>query len=206
MKENEKMESICGVILSGGESRRFGKPKAFELYHGKAFWEYSLQAIKKVTSKQIIVSHVNLYNQFKESIEGSIQLILDEEEVRGLGPMAGLYSAMKHVKADWYVLLSCDIPKINEATISKLLSLRQKGDEAIIPVIRERMQPLIAVYHQSVYEKLESQLQQHNLKMMFLLENIHARYVSEELDHVIASFENINQPQDLSNLINDEKK
>ncbi|MBM6619344.1 molybdenum cofactor guanylyltransferase [Bacillus suaedaesalsae] len=194
------MDFICGVILSGGESRRFGKPKAFELYKGIPFWEYSLQALKNVTHQQIVVSHVNLIRKFEESIDDSTQLVVDEEWVRGKGPMAGLYSAMKHVKAEWYVLLSCDIPKINETTISHLLSLRKQGDEAIIPVINDRVQPLIALYHKSVFTKLENQLLEHNLKMMSLLEKINVRYVSAELNSEMESFQNINDGNDLNNL------
>lgn len=201
------MDTVCGVILSGGESRRYGKPKAFEIYNGKPFWKYSLEAVEKVTDQQVIVSHENLLERFKEVLHDSTLLILDDEWVKGNGPLAGLFSAMKKVHAEWYVLLSCDIPKIKEDTISLLLSFIRQGDDAVIPVINDRIQPLVGVYHRSVLEKIENQLRQKNLKMMALLEQINVNYATGEmLQHDIESFQNINDHQDFERLVQNEKK
>lgn len=201
------MDTVCGVILSGGESRRYGKPKAFEMYNGQPFWKYSLEAVEKVTDQQVIVSHEKLLERFKEVIHDSTLLILDDELVKGNGPMAGLFSAMKKVHAEWYVLLSCDIPKIKQDTISLLLSLIRKGDDAVIPIINDRIQPLVGVYHHSVLEKIENQLRQKKFKMMALLEQINVNYVTAEmLQHDIESFQNINDHQDFEILVQNEKK
>jgi molybdopterin-guanine dinucleotide biosynthesis protein A len=196
---------VCGIVLSGGESRRFGRPKAFELYEDTPFWQHSLNALKNVTDNQIIVSHPSFVYKFVSDSPG-LTVILDDDFVRGKGPMAGIYSAMKIKSAEWYVVLSCDIPRINESTVKKLLSLREPTGQAIIPTINGRIQPLVGLYHRSTLDKIEELLHNGNLRVMALLKEVNVLYVTEEdLQEEIGVFQNINNPEEYESL-NKQKK
>jgi molybdopterin-guanine dinucleotide biosynthesis protein A len=203
LKEVKWLEyQTCGIILSGGQSRRFGGPKAFARFNEIPFWEHSLNALKEVTDTQIIVSHPSLLDRFKETT--NLPIILDDKRVRGNGPMAGLFSAMEHMKAEWYVVLSCDIPSINEEVIAMLLTYRKQPIEAIIPVIDGRVQPLVGIYHSSLYQRMKEQLFSGNYRVMSLLGNVNTLFLSEvdlKIDPQV--FRNINDHEAFNQLKSD---
>jgi molybdopterin-guanine dinucleotide biosynthesis protein A len=195
------MEKTVGIILSGGESRRFGKPKAFATYEGIPFWEQSYLALKDETDTQLIVSHETLADEFSNNT--NLPIILDDPSVRGKGPMAGIYSGMKEAQADWYVVLSCDIPAIHKEVILKLLSYRRSSVDAIIPVINERFQPLVGIYHSSTFSVMKELLQNNKFRVISLLQKVNTLYLSEtELGVDPSLFQNINDQDAYHQLIN----
>ncbi len=196
--------NVCGVILSGGESRRFGAHKAFALYKGVSFWEHSFNALEGVTDTQIIVSHPALVERFKTIT--NLSVIEDDQRMQGNGPMAGIYSAMNQVNAKWYVVLSCDIPAIQKQVITELLALMSDTVEAIIPVIEGRFQPLVGLYHHSTFPKIKELLHNGNYRLMSLLEQINVQYVNEnDLNVDPKVFRNINDLDAFTELTHDEK-
>ncbi|MFC0270735.1 molybdenum cofactor guanylyltransferase [Metabacillus herbersteinensis] len=193
-----KVETV-GVLLAGGESRRFGSPKAFSQYNGIPFFNYSLKAIEGITEKQVIISHPSLVQQF--SVKTDLPIFTDEEKFKGKGPLAGIYTAMKQVKAEWYVVLSCDIPRITPEVVNRLVCERTTDHQAIIPIINGNLQPLIGVYHHSVYKIIEQLLHDKSYKVMLLLNQVNVRYLNEvDLKTDKMTFENINTQQDLNQL------
>jgi molybdopterin-guanine dinucleotide biosynthesis protein A len=198
------MHETVGVLLAGGESRRFGHPKAFASFKGQTFWEHSFHAMKEVTDYQLIISHSNLFKRFSEV--APCQVLKDDEEVKGKGPLAGIYTAMNHEKSEWYVILSCDIPFITKYTIRSLLDLRQPNVKAVIPKINGKLHPLIGVYHHSIFTMIENQLLKHDYKMVTLLEKIEVLYVSEkDLDVDVKIFSNINSQEDYIQYVTNDK-
>ncbi|WP_456278691.1 molybdenum cofactor guanylyltransferase [Bacillus sp. AK128] len=182
---------ISGIILSGGESRRFGKPKAFATYEGIPFWRHSYHAIKPHTESQVIVSHETLRDQFVE--QSNLPVILDDPSVRAKGPMAGIYSGMKELQAEWYVVVSCDIPAINEEVIQKLLAYTSDSVQAVIPMIDGRFQPLVGVYHSSTFQVIDQLLHSNHFRVITMLDQVKTLYVTEkDLQVDPAIFQNIN--------------
>lgn len=198
------LHETVGVLLAGGESRRFGGKKAFAKFKGRFFWEHSYFALKEVSNQQVIISHQDLIDQFKEM--ASCQVLVDDEKVKGKGPLAGIYTAMKNIEAEWYVVVSCDIPFISKRTLHSLLDMRSSSVTAIIPRVNGKHHPLIGVYHQSIFAKLEKQLLKHEYKMMSFLKKIDVIYASEQELAVDAKvFSNINSQEDYTKLLSNGK-
>jgi molybdenum cofactor guanylyltransferase len=185
-------EAFVGVILAGGKSRRFGQPKAFAKRQGVPFYQYSIDALKPFVSSLVVVHNENVKNQFPQ--DSSITFIQDNPAYKGMGPLAGIYSAMKETKAEWYVILPIDVPFINDQVIGKLVANIDSHVEAVIPVMDGRTQPLIAAYHGSIQSKIQDILQQNMLSLHSLLQRINCLYVSDVGNQ--KSFININRPED----------
>jgi len=193
-----------GVLLAGGQSRRFGSPKAFATYKGKEFWEYSLQALKSSTESQAIISHPSLIEKFKK--QTNIKVLYDDPIVQGKGPLAGIYTAMKDEKAEWFVFLSCDIPLITDKVLSTLLTYRSEGAKIIIPKINGKLHPLIGIYHYSIQSVVEKQLLNNELKVMSLFEKVPVYYVLQhQLGVESKIFSNINSPNDYVEILKNDK-
>lgn len=193
-----------GVLLAGGESSRFGQPKAFAKYRGRSFWEHSYEVLKAETDQQLIISRTDLVDKMKET--ATCQVIKDYVEVKGKGPLAGIYTAMNHEKAEWYFILSCDVPLITNRLIRSLLDLRHPTIKAVIPKVDGKLHPLIGVYHRSVFSLVEKQLTKQEYRIVSLLDKTEVLYVSEKeigVDRKI--FSNINSQEDYKQLLTNDK-
>jgi molybdopterin-guanine dinucleotide biosynthesis protein A len=193
-----------GVLLAGGESSRFGQPKAFAKYKGKSFWEHSYEVLKEETDQQLVISRTDLVDKMKET--ATCKVIVDDVEVKGKGPLAGIYTAMNHEKAEWYFILSCDVPLITNRLIRSLLDLKKPTFKAVIPKVNEKLHPLIGVYHCSIFSLVEKQLTKREYRLLSLLDKIDVLYVSEKeigVDKKI--FSNINSQEDYKLLLTNDK-
>ncbi|MEN2767392.1 molybdenum cofactor guanylyltransferase [Ornithinibacillus xuwenensis] len=195
-------KSIIGIILGGGQSRRFGSPKAFEEKDGVAFYEYSVQAMGAFTKDIILVTNTNLLSRF--SVNSLMHVITDIEDINGLGPLAGIYSAMDRAKADWYLVSPIDVPFIEASIFEMLLQQHQDSDtDAIVPIVNGKLQPLIAVLNYSIKEKVKEQLRIKELSMRQLFDKCRVTYFAIDKEK---PFININTKDDLERYIMKEEE
>lgn len=183
---------ITGILLAGGESRRFGSHKAFAKFHRKFFYEYAIEALEENVRKLIIVSHPTLVEQFQH--QTSVEVIQDLPEYKGNGPLAGMLTAMQKVPSDWFVVLPCDTPFVTDELVKQLITYTNDPRiDAVVPVINDRQQPLIAVYHSRVAKRIEKLLKIQHFKMSDLLDVSHVKFVTNhDLQLKGMEFENIN--------------
>lgn len=172
-----EISKLHGILLAGGMSRRFGSPKAFALYKGKYFYQWILEAMNKYVGEVTIVSHESLFSKF--SSHGKYHLILDEERYRGFGPLAGIYSAMKHTNAKWYLVMACDTPNMTSDFVRKLLCFNRDDVDIVIPTINGKMQPLAGLYHHRVFPMIEDLLDHGDYSVKSLLKKCKIRFVNE---------------------------
>jgi len=58
---------IAGIVLAGGKSSRYGKPKTFETYQGKYFYQHSVEALKQNSLSPIVIAtNENLISYFEQ--------------------------------------------------------------------------------------------------------------------------------------------
>ncbi|WP_186576400.1 molybdenum cofactor guanylyltransferase [Aquibacillus kalidii] len=189
--------TIVGVLIAGGESRRFGSPKAFATRKGLPFYHYSKQALEVVSDEVIIVTSNLLKNSFERD-QDSAHIICDCSEFSGDGPLAGIYTAMQEVQSEWYMVLPIDIPFIDSLVMKEIVANRHGLCEAVIPLVNGRTQPLIALYHYSVKEKIEKQLVENKKSLKQLLEHLKVNYIEIEDEK---SFVNINTKDDFGKYV-----
>ncbi|MFD8817443.1 NTP transferase domain-containing protein [Streptomyces sp. NPDC059627] len=86
------------------------------------------------------------------------------EDPPGGGPVAALDAGLRHTTADYAVVLSADLPFLEEATVERLLSaLRTSGaDAALLTDADGRDQPLVAAYRTTALRHALSALAEGN--------------------------------------------
>lgn len=185
---------IAGVIVAGGQSRRFGSDKAFSLYKGKPFFQHSLQAVSSFADEVIIVTSRTLFPRFNALAK--VKVVEDMEEFKGCGPLAGIYTAMNEYQAEWYAVLPVDVPLVTSSLVDCLVSKIDGKYDAIVPVIGGKLQPLLALYRNSVRERIYDQLVREEYKMGTILKGLSVLYLTEEEIGEREAFHNINTKQD----------
>ncbi|MGG3937929.1 molybdenum cofactor guanylyltransferase [Anoxybacillus kestanbolensis] len=163
-----------GIVLAGGQSKRFGEPKALALRQGKPFLFYSVEALRSIVDEIVVVATPYIQKQLlcKEVLWGE-----DDPNYKGKGPLAGIYSAMVHHEATWYIVLPCDTPFIHETIVKTLKQQADDAFDAIVPYVNGRLQPLIAMYHYRVKSLMYDCLQQGEYRMCTFLSSCRVKQI-----------------------------
>lgn len=110
-------DTIYGLVLAGGESRRMGRDKALLVRDGHSQLAHIAALLEGITERVYVSSR---QDQQDDPERSRFENIVDRYE--GIGPIAGILSAMDaHPNADWLVV-ACDLPNIDEATLSFLIA------------------------------------------------------------------------------------
>ncbi len=140
-------KKIHGLILAGGFSKRMGQDKALLDFHGKPQIEYVHELLGRHCSK-VFLSKRSDQQSYK-----SILTIDDAPAFSNIGPLGGILSAMQaHPDAAWLVM-ACDLPFVNDATIKALIAARtsDKFATAFISTNDGLPEPLCSIWEVHSY-------------------------------------------------------
>lgn len=139
---------LYGLVLAGGAGRRMRGVKAWLRYDGLPQWARA-RAVLRAFCRVVCVS-VRSPARFRAG--GTMppgappRLIRDRHRLPG--PMNGLLSAMsRHPRAAWLVL-ACDLPRMDRATLARLVRHRDPARVATV-FCHPRgpfLEPLCAIY------------------------------------------------------------
>lgn len=136
-------EPVFGLVLAGGESRRMGRDKALLVRDGRSQLDYVTALLEAVTDRVFISTRPEQENDAERS---RFAQIVDRYD--GIGPVAGILSAMDaHPDVSW-LIVACDLPNIDQATLEYLLEHRsaQQPFTAFRSSYDSLPEPLCALY------------------------------------------------------------
>src|SRR5438105_8042377 len=111
---------IYALVLAGGRSTRMQQDKAALTYHGRTQLEWAV-ALLQPHAQRVFVSVRP--DQTGDPVRAHFDQIVDTHE--NLGPVAGIMAAQaKHPQVAWLVL-ACDLPFLDNATLTHLIAARQ---------------------------------------------------------------------------------
>jgi len=145
------------------------------------------------------IQHNDYLTVFTES-----QLVKDNDELKLKGPLAGVLSVhLQYPEQDLFVL-ACDMPLMETAVLSVLLSmeLKEPGAAAFVYTNEGEPEPLCAIYKASGLAHINDLLQTGQLtrhSMKFMLEHI-ATYFTALNDSQKKYFRNFNAHAELNGL------
>ncbi len=117
--------SVYGLILAGGASRRMREDKALLDYHGKPQLTWTYELVRSVCDPVFVSVRAN---QADEPVRARLPQIIDGAE--GLGPVGGILSAQERHPGVAWLVVACDLPFLDKATLRRLLSSRDPGRDA----------------------------------------------------------------------------
>jgi molybdopterin-guanine dinucleotide biosynthesis protein A len=183
---------MTGIVLIGGESRRFGQDKVIARIGEKRLIELVLGVIQPLFAEIILIGHKR---------EGFEELEIVEDLIPGCGPMGGIYTALCVADSPSCFVFAADMPNLNAGLIQYMLSLAQDYD-VIIPAWSKGIEPLHAIYRKNILPVLALHIRRRWLKIERFLAQVSVQRVDEETitaygwPEVI--FANINTPHDFS--------
>ena len=118
--------ALFGLVLAGGRSTRMQRDKAAIAYHGQ---ETQLESAMKLLAPRVARAFVSVRaDQADDPVRSAWPRIVDRGDVEG--PIAGISAALAtHPEAAWLVL-ACDLPFLDAATLDALIAGRDLERDA----------------------------------------------------------------------------
>ncbi len=113
---------VFGLVLAGGRSTRMQRDKAALSYHGRTQLEWAMELVQPLVERAFVSVRPD---QATDPVRAKFAQVVDTRE--DLGPIAGILAAQAaHPDVAWLVL-ACDLPFLDAATLQHLLWARQPG-------------------------------------------------------------------------------
>ena len=175
-------------VLAGGKSSRMGEDKGLIPFQGRPMIAHVLETLEKTGLPIKIIANNKAYEQFRYPVVSDV--------VQEKGPLGGLLTAYKNTLANQILVMSCDMPFIQEEIILKLVG--EAGKQNIVIYQDEgRIYPLPGIYPVDLRGEVEDRIAAKRLKMQdFISENRHTLVPSGDGKNTLF-FRNINTPEDL---------
>ncbi len=139
---------IYGLVLAGGESHRMGQDKGLLDYHGKPQREYLADLLSEHCEKTFLSCRP------QQLIDTSYPVLTDT--FLNLGPFGAILSAFHQYPDAAWLVVACDLPLLDKATVRQLLKSRHpsKLATAFQNPATQLPEPLISIWEPKSYPVL----------------------------------------------------
>ena len=189
---------ITGVILAGGESRRYGRNKAFVKVNGIPLIERVMGVMQSVFQNLILITNTPEEYAY-------LKLPVHQDLIKGLGPVGGIFTALTAIPDDAGFFVACDMPFLQRELIRHIVK-KQGGFDVVVPRISGQMETLHALYNKRCLPAIRRLIDSRQYQVFRFFSEVSVRYVNEDeirrFDPELRSFLNINKPQELRRLNN----
>jgi len=131
--------NLSAVILAGGQSKRMGRDKAWVECNGQSLVSRAVSTVRDSGIAEVFVSG----RTGTDYSALGCPIVLDRRS--GLGPLAGVESALEAVQAPLLLVLAVDLPRMTADFLRKLTSSCDPFT-GVIPALDGQLEPLCAVY------------------------------------------------------------
>lgn len=165
-----KFGNVTAVILAGGKNTRMGGT------------DKSMMPVKGVPMIQYIAAQLEphfgeiLIGADNSEKYGFLGKRVIKDELKGLGPLMGIYSCLLSSGNDLNFITACDIPDIRIDFINNMLDL-SAGADIVMPVNGiDEYEPLHAIYRKSVIPAAGKLLKENKLKISGLFSMVETKF------------------------------
>jgi len=197
--------NILPVVLAGGKSIRFGDNKSQAQLKGKILIDYILSEIINDFREVIIVAN----DPIEHLSSDKITKIVDFK--KNLGPLGGVFSAMKWVKDNnkkyqWIVTFPSDTPFFKKKIMNSFLNkINEKESELFFMKSNEKRHNIFGLWSMDLIDQLEKDLETGSRKVEKWADSIGVKTINMSFEKEDPFF-NINTKEDLEkaeNILND---
>ncbi len=152
----ESLPKVKGMVLAGGRSRRMKQDKSLIEYHGVPQRDYTFGQLRHC------LDEVFMSCRPEQGASMMLEYPLVVDTYLNLGPMGAILSAFRQDPNSAWLVVACDLPLLDEATIAYLLEHRNPSAiaTAFRSPVNEFPEPLIAIWEPKAYPALLSFLSQ----------------------------------------------
>jgi len=186
----ESAPPLFGLVLIGGGSTRMGQDKAFLAYHDLEEWE----RVRHCISPLVDQTYISLRSDQAEDKRFENELCIPDHW-DNIGPMNGIASAMQSHPQAAYLVVPCDMPGLDEATVRSIINQRDIQCHATVYENDQgKLEPLCAIYEPIVQQALVESIAKKKFSLNRCLHEWYIQRVS--MNSNMSTLNNINTPEE----------
>ena len=157
------MNKLTGIVLCGGKSCRFGEDKGLCTLGGQLMIEYPLKTLTKLCDEIIISSNDERYSDLGYPVIS--------DEIKNIGPLGGIYTALKHARNKDTMIVSCDMPFV---TVELLRYIYDNSKNTMIAsaFVKGYVEPLCSYFNTGTINYIEDMIAKGDYKLAHLLDKV----------------------------------
>ncbi len=198
----EKHSTMNAFILAGGKSSRIRSDKAFLKYSGKYFIDIIIDCTSHLFDRVYLVG-----KDYKNPLLAGRY----RDEVQGIGPLGGIYTALRRTDKQINFFIGTDYPFIDPETITYLANVMKEKSppyHGLIPVLPDGPHPLCAFYSKACLPSVMRCISEGRYRVLCIADHCPVWYhdmahdgLLLPLERLKRSFTNINNIEDLQKYI-----
>ena len=189
----------CSILAGGKNSRIGGINKALIEIDNCTILKNNTKILKSIFNEIILVT-----NSPEQYLCAKKDYTIISDEIKGIGPLGGIYSALLKTNKEAVFFVPCDMPFLNTKVINKVIEAYKNNNyDAVVPRIKNNIEPLHAIYKKNIHKKLLTHITEcSNYSIRNFYKKINVYYLDLE-DNLFfnKTFTNINTHSDLKNAI-----
>ncbi len=151
--------NILPVVLAGGKSKRFGDNKPQAILGNKILINYIIQEILKQFKEILVVTNNPINNLISDKI------YITEDFIKNVGPLGGVFSAMKWVKENnknyqWISTFPSDTPFFKIEIFNDFLrQINERESELFFMNSNQKRHNIFGLWSIQLIDQLEKDLE-----------------------------------------------
>lgn len=187
--------AVTGIILAGGKNKRFGgENKAFLRVGEKRIMDRVYDVMRPFCYEIVIAANNPL-----DYLEWGAKITTDIFSDRS--SLTGLHAGLTLAQTPHAFVCACDAPFLKKAVVKTILEAIDSHIDIVVPETEKGLEPLCAVYSKRCLPMIELALARKNFAIRNIYNMSRVKTISEKalrrLDPELASFFNVNTPEDL---------
>ncbi|WP_039911958.1 molybdenum cofactor guanylyltransferase MobA [Cellvibrio mixtus] len=192
-------QSVVGIILAGGLAKRMGGgDKCLLPLAGKTLLQRTVERAQPQVGSLLLNANGNSLRFARTRLP-----VIPDVFPNNLGPLAGIHAGLKRMggdnpNAEWLASFASDTPFFPTDVVARLLEAAVTHHKQLaVAASKNRTHPIFALWHASLLEKIEQQLQTGDAPRLQDWIKQQKMVTVEFAADAYDPFFNINTPQDL---------
>lgn len=192
---------VGGIVLTGGQSRRMGQPKAWLRWGPEHLLQRVVRLVSAAVDPVVVAARPG---QDLPALPDTVAIVLDAPG--HAGPLAGIASGLGALRGrcEAAFVVACDYPLLRPEFVARLIELLEDHD-AVVPLYADRLCPLAGLYRLNTRRLVNDLLRASMLRAAALAERCQARVVQAsdfaKCDPQLESLRSFNDPQGYRELL-----
>jgi len=183
---------LTGLLLAGGAGRRMGRDKAHAVVGGVTLVDRALTVLWSVCEDVLVAPG-------ERPLGRGVEEVADARP--GAGPLGGLVAGLERARTPLVAVLAVDLP-LASGPVLRALAAAWDGEDAVMPVVDGRREPLHAVWASAAAPALRVALERGDLALHRAAAGLRVRSAGREVWGDAAGrsafWHNVNTPRDLA--------